>query len=101
MFVDHFRDSFLGGSADHALLFVAAFKENERRNSLDAVPLRDRWIVVDVQFHHAAWRTPCCPEIYQHRLGRLQYILLEGNVSDFDYMFAHVLSSPLSESADA
>src|SRR5919201_285167 len=43
--VNHARDGFLRGRADHALLLLAVLEEDERRDALDAVALRDRRVV--------------------------------------------------------
>src|SRR5919112_8440 len=40
--VDHARDGLLRGRADDAFFFLAVLEEDERRDALDAVALRDR-----------------------------------------------------------
>src|ERR671939_1570752 len=47
--VNHARDGLLRGRADHALLLLAVLEEDERRDALDAVALRDRRVVVHVE----------------------------------------------------
>src|SRR5919202_2963751 len=48
--VDHARDGLLRGRADDALLLLAVLEEDERRDALDAVALRDLRVVVHVEF---------------------------------------------------
>src|SRR5919199_2476986 len=79
--VNHARDGLLRGRADHALLLLAVLEEDERRDALDAVALRDGRVVVNVEFddrglplvllghgldsrgEHAARRAPLSPEV--------------------------------------
>src|ERR671939_913524 len=47
--VNHARDGLLRGRAHHALLLLAVLEEDERRDALDAVALRDGRVVVYVE----------------------------------------------------
>src|SRR5205085_7731959 len=47
--VNHTRDGVLRGRTDDALLLLAVLEEDERRDALDAVALRDGRVVVNVQ----------------------------------------------------
>src|ERR671939_627575 len=81
--VNHARDGLLRGRPDHALLLLAVLEEDQRRDTLDAVALRDRRVVVHVELddaralrvllghrvhgrrEHTARRAPGRPEVYE------------------------------------
>src|ERR671939_389327 len=110
--VNHARDGLLRGRADHPLLLLAVLEEDERRDALDAVALRDRRVVVHVQLddrraarvllghgldrrrEHAARRAPLRPEVHQHRPFGLQHVRLEAAVANVLDVFTHALQSP-------
>src|ERR671931_2379006 len=108
--VNHARDGFLRGRADHALLLLAVLEEDERRDALDAVALRDRRVVVHVELddrgaagvllrhgldrrrEHAARRAPLRPEIHEHRPVGFENVRLETAVANVLHVFTHALN---------
>src|SRR5205085_7149139 len=110
--VNHARDGLLRGRAHHALLLLAVLEEDERRDALDAVALRDLRVVVNVELDdrgaarvllrdgldrrrkHAAGRAPLRPEVHEHGAVGLQNVRLETIVTHFLDVFTHALKSP-------
>jgi hypothetical protein len=99
--IDHLDDRVLGRSPHHLLLHLPIFEKQQGRNAADVIPEGDVLIVVDIQFsnhrstgkllgdvfdgwgHHAARRAPRRPEIYQHRLARLQHLVFKISFTKF------------------
>src|SRR5215218_9786445 len=110
--VDHARDGLLRGRADDALFFLAVLEEDERRDALDAVALRDLRVVVHVELddrgrvlevlrdgldrrrQHPAGRAPRRPEVHEHWLVRIEHIRLEVAITHFPDVFTHEFKSP-------
>src|SRR2546421_2961630 len=110
--VNHSRDGLLRGRAHHALLLLAVLEEDERRDALDAVALRDLRVVVNVELddrcafgvllrdgldrrrEHAAGRAPLRPEVHEHRTLGLENVRLETLVTHFLDLFTHAVKSP-------
>src|ERR687890_1935667 len=109
--VYHARDGVLRGRAYDALLLLAVLEEDEGRDALDAVALRDLRVVVHVELddrggvpevlrdgldrrrQHPAGRAPGRPEVDEHGLVRLEHVRLEVVVAYFLHMFAHEFKS--------
>src|SRR5436309_14685853 len=56
MLIKHARDGIFARCADHPLFFLATLEENQSRDALDAVALRDRRILVNVELDDARSR---------------------------------------------
>src|SRR2546421_5226581 len=105
--VNHARDGLLRGRAHHALLLLAVLEEDERRYPLDAVALRDRRVVVNVELddrraarvllghgldrrrEHAARRAPLRPEVHEDGPVALENVRLEAVVANVLDVFTH------------
>src|ERR1043165_6883617 len=101
VFLHHARDRLLVSRAHHTFDFLTVTEKNQGGNSLDAVTLGSRGIIVDVQLHdtrvvaivlghgryrrrkHAARGTPFSPKIQQHGLVGAQYLLLKRTITHF------------------
>src|SRR6185436_9996972 len=104
-------DLFLGHVAHDLFLYLATFEYQEGRDTPDAVAHRCGAVTVNVHLadlylalvligklihdrgNRAAWAAPGCPEIHQHWLVCLQYVLIKICISYFENTVVCHLSS--------
>jgi len=101
--IDNARDRLFAARANDTFLFLAIFEHYQGQYPLNAIPLRDGWVVINVQLDDLRsprillcnrfnyWRkrparsTPFRLEVHQDKPVRLQHNLLEivlANISD-------------------
>src|SRR5258706_12632882 len=107
MLVEHARNCLFGRRSDHSLLFSAVLEKDQSGNTFDAEALRDRRIIIDIEFphasaarvffghsldgggQHATWRAPGSPKIDQNRTIRFQYVIFKSVITGFFDMLTH------------